>query len=74
MDLRKEIDQLALVLLPPYEQRSRWPDDAQDTTDRLFAIIVGMYMANQLTSEQLGKLVDRLDNGGFAEMERKGRS
>lgn len=62
MDVRKEIDQLALALLPPYEQRIRWPDAAQDTTDRLFAIIVGMYMANQLTGQQIKKLIEELDS------------
>lgn len=61
MDVRYEIDQLASALLPAYEQRREWPDDAQDTTDRLFAIIVGMYMANQLTSEQLKNLVNHLE-------------
>lgn len=57
MNVRLEIDERASALLPSYEQRKDWPDDAQATTDRLFAIIVGMYIANQLTSDQLGKLV-----------------
>ena len=62
MDVRKEIDQLASSLLPPFEQRVDWPDDAQATVDRLFAIIVGMYMANQITSEQLKAIVNRLED------------
>jgi hypothetical protein len=61
MNVRHEIDELASALLPPYELRKDWPHDAQATTDRLFSIIVGMYMANQLTSDQLGKLVHQLD-------------
>lgn len=61
MNLRHDIDELASALLPPYEQRKDWPDNARDTTDRLFAIIVGMSMANQLTNEQLKKLVNQLD-------------
>ena len=60
MDVREEINQLASALLPPYEQRTAWPDDAQDTTDRLFAIIVGMYMANYLTGDQLSRLIRQL--------------
>lgn len=59
MDVRHEIDQLAEALLPPYEERAKWPHDAQDTTDRLFAVILGMYMANQLTSDQLKNLVSQ---------------
>lgn len=61
MDVRHEINQLANALLPPYEERMEWPDDAQDTTDRLFAIIVGMYMANHLTGDQLGRLIRQLN-------------
>lgn len=63
MDVRDEIDQLASALLPPFEQRVQWPDDARATTDRLFAIIVGMHMANHLTSEQLKRLVDHVETG-----------
>jgi hypothetical protein len=61
MNLREDIDQLATTLMPPFEERSQWPPDAIETTDRLFAIIVGMYMANQLTGDQLKNLVEQID-------------
>lgn len=60
MDVRHEIDQLAATLLPSYESRASWPIEAQETTDRLFAILVGMYLANQLSGRQVKELVEQL--------------
>ena len=60
MDVRHEIDQLAATLLPSYETRASWPIEAQETTDRLFAILVGMYLANQLSGRQVKELVEQV--------------